>query len=686
MSFAQLIFLFGGLAVVGPLIAHLLAKPRFRRLPFTMLRFLRTGQTESQSRRRLRDLLMLLLRCAIIVLIAMLFAQPRLLTEPETEETRPVYYLGLDNSMSMAYSDGSRSYFNELVDSAVDYIRSADDAGLFNICALASGDWASGLSKEAALAEVKGLKIVPNTADISGFLSVVGSTRSKEYEEGEVSVLVVSDFTPNTLEQFFDITEPAAVDNTDYKLIVSPKPINNAAVIDAHAKGFSDGKLIINATVINYGQAEQSRQLAAKIGENKLASADVELSANQRTTYPVKIDIDVSGAEQLYLPVELSLSAGDGVRADDTFYLAVSVPEHETVNVLLADSGRREMFLLKTAINALSRRDSYNIVSIKQVLCGDITLSDLEWADVIICSAMRDARLGYIAPDLKNFVKAGGKIIFFMTDDPSRQVVEQLWGQDVLPALPGRCIREAAYIQPRACDNHPLGMDKFAAKSLSNYRIDKIVLTGYLECEQHTESICVWRLQNGSGFVFLKPLGNGVAILVNTSVDDSLGSLTKSNASIAFCQYLLGQSNRISEHSFACGERVMLPASDMEVRSTRQKQFWVETCDGRKREVDLVESLLLVPNPAGIGWVKTLNKPTRYAGINLPDGETDMTKPTVQEVASVMGRVFRPQIGQDTATAEIFGDKEYKPIWNIFAWLIIALLLAEATIANRLKR
>ena len=72
MSFVNWIFLFGGLAVAGPVIAHLLARPRFRRLPFTMLRFLHTGQFESQSRRKLRDLLILLLRCAIIVLIAML--------------------------------------------------------------------------------------------------------------------------------------------------------------------------------------------------------------------------------------------------------------------------------------------------------------------------------------------------------------------------------------------------------------------------------------------------------------------------------------------------------------------------------------------------------------------------------------------------------------------------------------
>jgi len=686
VSFAQLIFLFGGLAVVGPLFAHLLAKPRFRRLPFTMLRFLRTGQMESQSRRRLRDLLMLLLRCTIIVLIAVLFARPQKLAEPERKDTRPVYFLGLDNSMSMSYSDGPGSYLEELIDSAVDYIQSADDEGLFNICALASGDWANGLNKEAALAEVGRLKIVPDSADIGSFLSVVTGPKAEECSAGESAVLVISDFTPNALKQFFDITEPTTADKVDYKVIASPKPLNNAAVIEARAKGFSDGKLMITGTVVNYGQVEQARRLTVRAGDAESASIDIKLAANQRGIYAVEIDIGSTAAEQLWLPVELGLSPGDCLRGDDTFYLAVSVPRHENINILLADSGRGETFLLETAMNALARRDARNTLSIKQILFSDFTLSHLEWADVVVCSALTDDRLGYIAPDLRNFIKGGGRIIFFMTDEPASAVVSRLWEQDVLAALPGRCIREQAYIQRSACGEHFPIMDEFVAKSLSNYRINRILLTGYLQCQQHPESVCLWRLQNGPGFLFFRRLGNGVAILVNTSADDSLGSLTKSSVSIAFCRYLLGQDNRIGEHSFTCDERVVLPASDMEVRSIGQQEFWVETCDGKKLAVDLAESFLWVPRPAGIGWVKTLNRPVRYAGVNLPHGETDMTRPPAPEVSRAMNRAFQHPAKQDAAATELFGNKNYRPIWSIVAWLIIVLLLVEPTIANRLKR
>jgi len=275
-----------------------------------------------------------------------------------------------------------------------------------------------------------------------------------------------------------------------------------------------------------------------------------------------------------------------------------------------------------------------------------------------------------------------------MTDMPAPRATNRLWQRGILPARPGKCIYERAYIQPRTSNTQPFSSDwdALTAKSLANYRIDRIVLTGYFECEQHPESICAWRLQNGCSFLCLKSIGNGVAVLVNTSADDSLGALTKSDASVAFCRYLLGPATRIGEHSFAYGQQVMLPASDMELKFAGQKQFWVQSCDGRKNQAAIADSFLLVPGSGGIGWIKTLTRPVRYAGINLSEGETDMTRPTSREVASAAGRIFLPDASGKIAEAELVSDKDYKPVWKIFAWIIIALLLVEPAVANRLKR
>jgi hypothetical protein len=480
--FVEWIFLFGGLAVAGPVVAHLLARPRFRRLPFTMLRFLHTGQIESQSRRKLRDLLILLLRCAIIVLIAMLFARPLLHVSRNPQQTRRVHFLGLDNSMSMAYSDGTGSYFNKMVDSAIDHIRSAE-AGPgtqeFNICALASGDWKQGLTKEQALAEVKALKIKPGSARVNNFLSGLNQAIRTEYVDGSISAAVLSDFTPATLRQFVSVEEFAAVDEVDYKPIVSPKPVNNAAIVDARIVGVTDDELTINAAVINYGEIEQNRSLTAKTGPDKSVPIGINLTTGERRTYQLQLDVGTAGREQIFLPVELSLSGGDGLKEDDTFYLTVSIPGQKDMSILLVGESTNEVFLLKTAMDTLSRMSPYDTLKVKQVLIGELAQSDFDWADVIFCSTIAD-RLGYLASSLEDFVKTGGRFVCFVRKAVAADAARQLWQRCVLAALPGEYNSERPYLEPKSCNSRAYDVDNVAARSLANYRLDKILLKGYL--------------------------------------------------------------------------------------------------------------------------------------------------------------------------------------------------------------
>ncbi len=730
MSFVEWIFLLGGLAVAGPVIAHLLAKPRFRRVPFTMLRFLRSGQIESQSRRKLRDLLILLLRCAIIVLIAMLFAQPILHIRPKPQRTRIVHFLGLDNSMSMAYRDGSGSYLDRVTASAIDYIQAAGTDGIFNVYPLAApprlgsgqAPWQHGLSKDQALAAVKGLKVSPASAKMGEFLSALGRTNRDAPSGDAVHVLLLSDFTPNTLKQLFDVQEPAKAHNIDYRPIVSPEPVNNAAITEAHTSEAVGDRIGINVTVANYGQTEQNRRLTAKVKASESVLTEVSLSPNQQRVYQAQIDISSTERGQPSVPIELSLSPGDGLRQDDTFYLAISMPQHKTLTVILAGATTDQMFLVGTALDTVSQMNPYGTFRIRKLLLSNLASADLDSADILICSAITEP-LGRMASALRSFMLGGGRIIFFITGDPrlrgndvtpaqagaALSATQRLWQQDVLPALPRKYVPERVYVEPKPLHQRASAVDSLAAEALSNYRIDNIAFKGCWQCEVHTETRCVWKFKNGLGFIYHRSLGDGTSILVNTSADDSLGSLAKSSASVAFCQYLLGANNQVSENCFAYGEPVVLSlpstaasSAERQLAALAAEQLWIETCDTQKYRVALslrpfdlaqgrlgsrqAESSLLVPDPGGIGWVKTLGKPAIYAGVNLPQGETDMAKPVPKEVAEIMSRVFSRDTEKNVASTEVFPDKKPTSLWKAFAWTLILLLLLEPAIANRLKR
>ena len=686
MSFLEWTFLFGVIAVAGPVLAHMLAKPRFKRIPFTMLQFLRSSQIESHSRKNIRDLLILLLRCAIIVLIAILFAQPILHKNPIPKVAGNIYYLGLDDSISMAYSDSSKNYFEQMKDSAMELIVSAESDAIFNLCSLVSGIWNYDLSKQQALAEIQALKIKTGRADIGVFLSSVESSQKTIKSEDKISVLLLSDFTPEVTKQFYNVQEPSVINNLEYKCISSSKPINNASIINAQTVDFTSDGLVINVTIANYGTNVQHRNLSVKIGTKKLASLEVELFPSQVKVCPMQIEINSAENTSSFIPLEISLSSGDNLSEDDTYYLAVRLPHQKNINVLLVETQKDDMFLLDAAMQTLSGRGSNSILKIKRISVNELSSSSLEWADVMVCSEIAD-RLNRVITSFPGFIQAGGRAVFFVSNQPITSTAKNLWNAGILPALPVKYMQEQVYAEAGPYDKQILSKDDLAAKALSNYRINKVLFGGYWQCDQNPEGKCLWRYTNGTGFIYFKQSDSGSCILINTSSDDELGTLTKSSISIALCQYLIGQKNRFQDYSFVCDERITLSTDDTGIDNTGEKEFWIQNCLGNKQQASLTESFVSVTDPGGTGWIKTISEPSIYAGVNLPEGETDMTKPVIEEVDNAMNRVFK--IGQKrvVSTADSFsGTKESIPVWRYLVWLIIGLILIESTVANRLKR
>jgi hypothetical protein len=76
MSFLAPLFLFGALAIIGPVIFHLIRRTTREKTPFSTLMFLEPTPPRITRRSRLENLWLLLLRCLVIGLLAIAFARP----------------------------------------------------------------------------------------------------------------------------------------------------------------------------------------------------------------------------------------------------------------------------------------------------------------------------------------------------------------------------------------------------------------------------------------------------------------------------------------------------------------------------------------------------------------------------------------------------------------------------------
>ncbi len=104
MSFLAPLFLLGGLAIALPVVFHLIRRTTRNRTAFSSLMFLLPSPPRLTRRSRLEHILLLLLRCAVLALLAFGFARPFIKTgasNPASNNTAKRMVLLVDNSASM---------------------------------------------------------------------------------------------------------------------------------------------------------------------------------------------------------------------------------------------------------------------------------------------------------------------------------------------------------------------------------------------------------------------------------------------------------------------------------------------------------------------------------------------------------------------------------------------------------
>src|SRR5215469_16601943 len=98
-------FLAGAAAVALPIYLHLLRRHRSDPRPFSSLMFFERRTQSSIKHRKLRYLLLLSLRVALLLLLALAFANPFVTRTAASGGSRKMLVIAVDNSFSMRYGD-----------------------------------------------------------------------------------------------------------------------------------------------------------------------------------------------------------------------------------------------------------------------------------------------------------------------------------------------------------------------------------------------------------------------------------------------------------------------------------------------------------------------------------------------------------------------------------------------------
>lgn len=207
MGFASPALLLIGISVAVPLILHLLQRQQGPRVVFPALRYLRRAEKENARRIKLRQILLMALRMAALVLLALAAARPFVRSGGAGHEPTAVAIV-LDNSLSTGVIHGERRLFDELQERALETLAQARPEDRFWLIR-AGAPWepaTPGTAEEIA-EQVRRTNVTAGESDLGAALTRARSLLAAGAEGRRTEIHLLTDLQGTA---FRGATEPGA--------------------------------------------------------------------------------------------------------------------------------------------------------------------------------------------------------------------------------------------------------------------------------------------------------------------------------------------------------------------------------------------------------------------------------------------------------------------------------------------
>ena len=338
ISFLSPLFLLGTLAAAVPIVLHLLRREPEPRVRFSAVKLLRHAPVEYTQRRRLRELLLLALRVAALVLLAVAFARPFSGVGAAGGATRATI-IALDTSYSMSAA-GTFARARQLARAAVANAPAGDLIGVVT--------FADGPRVAARPLADRALALSAIDAAAPGF----GATRYRGALSAAVEAL---EDRPGTIVVVTDLQESG----WDAGLNVSIPESDRIEIADV---GLPPANLAVTAVRVDGDRITASLHNSSRMPRDTRAHLTLDGRPAGDATVAVgpgaAADVSFTGASRAATAM-VSIDDAAGIQADNVRYLILDSQDRMDL-LILTDSGvlDRDAFYLQQAlsVDAANRR------------------------------------------------------------------------------------------------------------------------------------------------------------------------------------------------------------------------------------------------------------------------------------------------------------------------------------------
>ena len=385
MTFLTPAFLLGALAAAVPIVLHLLRRERLPRVPFSDVRLLRGARFEQTRRQRLRELLLLALRVAALLLLALAFARPFVPDPGGTGEGATVVLV--DTSFSVS-APGQAAEARALAHAAVDAVPDGQLVGVVAFDDAARVVAPLALARAGAHAAVDGLSPRPRATRYRDGLAAASALIG----ERPGRVVVVTDLQAGGWEAGGGRLSPQV--EVETRRVAAPA--GNLAVVGVEREP--------SATAVRlsrWGDGGESTRLTLEV-DGEVVDESVHRVGSGESTIRRSVVLPASGV------VTAAVSDPAGYPADDRRYRRLEPEASAAVLLVTADGERPELFLER----ALAPGDGVGGFTLATVSAADLgrrpdLLAEAAVAVLVGARGLDRAGRGRLAA----FVRGGGGLL-----------------------------------------------------------------------------------------------------------------------------------------------------------------------------------------------------------------------------------------------------------------------------------
>lgn len=703
MNFLNPFLLVGLLAVAVPVVIHLINIHRPQKVPFSTLAFFRELQKSTLRRIRIKQYLLMALRAAAVLFLALALARPFL---PPTlsgtggsDESRAIVFL-VDNSPSMNRIGPSGPLIERARELAGDLLEQARPSDRFMVVTSHGESRAGNLVSATRARELIG---EIETVNRGNYLPLTVQETVARLNDSGVTGATVYLISDGQASHFSEVGEITWEEGGEGKILLQPVFLEttqqqNVSISDVRLEG----------QMVNAGSPVQLQVEVRNEGENPIPNQYLSLESGGEIRG--EYEFSMQGGESRTFSFEMIpessgdnvgrvILEGDEITFDNVRHFVIRVPESRSVMVLREADEEERSFrsYLSPALEAARMTDTQLEITGKTF--REAEQPDWDRADVLVLDGPERVP-EYWFEGLQRFVQRGGGILFFPSE---RGEVEnynaffQLFNGGRYEDVTGTYASfETAGRMGSLTGGHPVLDELFEVEEGEEIRVDLPRLYYYYNYAEpgNTGSFVLLETESGEPLWTEQRFGEGRVLISSLGTDPGWSDFPVNPLfSPLYYRSLLyaasGEQGRIAEHVLGRpfdrqtdlkgpGVRLLLNGREMrpEVRSLPEGmriQY-----PGREWEPGILK--VISGDESRKFAVNQHIMESRLATL-----QSERLNEAFEDRLAVADLIRAGEMGTEELNRKLQSASFGREIWNWFVWTALLLLITE-TLVTRLYR